>query len=46
MHIPWSRAVEKASLFHQYPYGTGFPCLSEVVALAVAMHEIGSELGK
>ena len=46
MHIPWSRAIEKASLFHQYPDGTGFPCLSEVVALAVAMHEIGSELGK
>lgn len=46
MHIPWSRAIEKASLFHQYPYETDFPYRLEVVALAVAMHEIGSELGK
>lgn len=46
MHIPWDRAVEKASLFHQYPGYTDFPFRSEIVALAVAMHEIGSELGK
>ena len=46
IHIPWDRAIEKASLFHQHPYGTDFPYRSEVVALAVAMHEIGSELGK
>ena len=46
MHIPWSRAVEKASLFHQYPGYTDFPFRSEIVALAAAMHEIGSELGK
>ena len=46
MHIPWSRAVEKASLFHQYPGYTDFPFRSEIVALAVVMHEIGSELGK
>lgn len=45
-HIPWDRAVEKASRFHRFPYGTGFPHVSEVVALAIAMHEIGSELGK
>ena len=46
MHIPWDRAVEKASLFHQYPSYADFPFRSEIVALAVAMHEIGSELGK
>ena len=45
IHIPWDRAIEKASFFRggsvnfdHYYY--------EIVALAVAMHEIGSELGK
>ena len=44
IHIPWDRAIEKAFFFHGW--NDNFHNYHEIVALAVAMHEIGSELGK